>query len=261
MNDAQHTPQSPCPLDDLPGYALGTLQPAEATRVDAHLATCAACRVRLHEYREVLALLPRGLPVTAPSPAARAALLTRVRAETATLPSTGSKPPAVWWRRAALGLAACLLLLASGSVALLLSTTRDDTLDDPGRLLADLRQRPQVQMLAMVGSQHAPAAVGQLVIDPGDRRAALLVSGLPPLPQGYVYQFWFVEPDQTRVSGALFTVDTNGAAIVAVDAPTEFSRTWRCGVTEEPAGGSAGPTGRNVLIASYETPPGDYDAP
>jgi anti-sigma-K factor RskA len=264
MNDVQHssTTHLDCPRDDLPGYALGSLTPGEAARVEAHLAACAACRTVVDEYREVLGLLPRGLPVAAPSPASRDALLLRVReAQGHNQPLAPLRQRAVWWRRAALGLAAFVLLLAVSATTLLLRSGADDTSDDPGRLLAELRQRPGVQMLAMVGSQHAPAAVGQLVVDPGETRAALLVSGLPPLPRDHVYQFWFVEPDQTRVSGAVFTVDANGSAIVAVDAPQEFSRHWRCGVTEEPAGGSPGPTGRNVLAANYDAPPGEYNAP
>jgi anti-sigma-K factor RskA len=156
---------------------------------------------------------------------------------------------------AAAGIAACLLVASIAIAVMRLGSSDAIPSDDPAALLAELRHRPGVQMLVMVGSPNAPSAVGQIMLDPGDTRAAMLVSGLPPLRVDQAYQLWFVQPDETRISGAVFSVDSNGAAIVAVNAPPDFSRDWRCGVTEEPAGGSAAPTGRNVLIARYAADP------
>lgn len=247
--------------DDLAGYALGALSTAEASHVEAHLAGCSECQAILAEYAIVLNLLPHGLPISQPSPESRRALLER--AHEVSQAQTPARTPRVVPLRVVAAVAACLLVIFAATSAAFLAwgsgrSDRNDAQDDPAMLLAQLRQRPGVQMLAMVGSEAAPAAVGQIVVDPGDTRAALLVSGLPPLTQEQVYQFWFVQPDEQRISGAIFTVDTNGAAIVEIKAPEEFSRDWRCGVTEEPAGGSSEPTGRNVLAASYDAPPGMY---
>jgi anti-sigma-K factor RskA len=245
---------------DLAAYALRSLNREEGEAIEAHLRDCAECRSLLHEYQETVRLLPHALPVVTPSPHARARLLASLQGGASPQPrSSRVRTVALRWYVLAAGAAVMLLMtLAFASW----DGSGDRATTNPAGLLSDLRERPDVQMLAMTGSEDAPMAVGQIIVDPGDTRAALLVSGLPPLKDGYEYQFWFVQPDNTRVSGGVFTVDSNGAALVAVDAPKEFSRAWRCGVTEEPAGGSPGPTGRNMLTASYDQPEGtEYSEP
>lgn len=244
---------------DLAAFALGSLDAEATADVRRHLSHCADCQGVLREYEEVMRLLPHALPIVEPSPSARAALLSRVQdgQRGGTSARRRWSVPAHWYAIAA----AAILLLATVTVAMW-SQNATQAPESPLGLVDELRRRDTVQMLAMMGSEHAPAAVGQIIVDPGDTRAALMVSGLPAPPSGYEYQFWFVQPDDTRVSGGVFSVDANGSAIVAIDAPREFSRAWRCGVTEEPAGGSPTPTGRNVLSASYFEPvDGEYPDP
>ncbi len=45
-------------IELLEGYVLDALEPDETQMVEDHLETCAACRARLAEHREVLAGLP-----------------------------------------------------------------------------------------------------------------------------------------------------------------------------------------------------------
>lgn len=237
---------------DLSAYALGSLSREETEAVESHLRECAECRNIVREYEEVMRLLPHALPIVEPSPSARAELLSRVQN------SKLSGPPAPRTRQSftpwyAMAAVAAIMLLTALVIAVWDRPGGQED-ENPTGLVDDLRGRTTIQMLSMTGSEHAPAAVGQIIVDPGDTRAALMVSGLPALPSGREYQFWFVQPDSTRVSGGVFGVDANGSAIVAIDAPRGFSRAWSCGVTEEPAGGSPEPTGRNVLIASYDQP-------
>ena len=89
------------------GYVDGRLKESERLEMDRHLATCAACRVRVNEFRAVNVLLDE-LPVIEPS----AAFDIRMQARVAAEPVKQS-----WWAwfapspRAAL--AASMLLLAT----------------------------------------------------------------------------------------------------------------------------------------------------
>ncbi|MDQ4125814.1 MAG: zf-HC2 domain-containing protein, partial [Actinomycetota bacterium] len=66
---------------DLVAYHAGDLDPAESAGVDAHLATCAACRVELEELVETLSLVERNVPRVAPPPNMKEGALARVEAE------------------------------------------------------------------------------------------------------------------------------------------------------------------------------------
>ena len=77
----------------------------------------------------------------------------------------------------------------------------------------------------------------------------MAVSGLAPLPSGRVYALWFVGVSAPPASAATFTVDTDGRAWVVVSVPLPLEETRAILVTEEPQGGSAGPTGPALLEA------------
>ena len=69
------------------GYLDGRLKAGEVRDVESHLEDCAACRVRVNEFRAVSGLLDE-LPMIEPSPAFDA----RVRARVAAEPVKSS-----WW--------------------------------------------------------------------------------------------------------------------------------------------------------------------
>ena len=89
------------------GYVDGRLRESERAEVEKHLAGCAACRLRVSEFRSVKELLGE-LPQIEPSPA----FDTRVRARVAALPKKSS-----WLRWFApsprVAFAASMLLLAT----------------------------------------------------------------------------------------------------------------------------------------------------
>lgn len=235
--------------DDLPGFALGTLEPPASTRVERHLGECADCRNLLRQYEEVMRLLPLGLPRSEPSQAARRELFQRIRTD-----ETASKRRAShgWWPRIRLhALAAAMILVAVIAGALFLNLTGGDDGEDAAAIVEGLRTSPDTQIIPMLGSDAAPQAVAQLLFQPGETRAGLVISGLPPLPDDRAYQLWFVQPDETRYNGGVFNVDSGGQAMIVIEAPADYAPGWRCGVTEEPAGGSDHPTGRNVMRGSY----------
>ncbi|MGH9174587.1 MAG: anti-sigma factor [Vicinamibacterales bacterium] len=236
--------------DDLAAYALGSLEPEDAARLERHLRDCAGCRQALREYDEVMRLLPLGLPPAEPSPGARRELIHRLRV--AHDAQRRDSPPG-WWPRLrvqALTVVAVVAFVLAG--AAVWSQFNRDNGDDAAAIVENLRDEPDTRIVALRGSEAAPQAVGQLVFQPGESRAGLVVSGLPPLPGDRAYQLWFIQPDDSRIDGGVFSVDEAGKAIVVIDAPAAYDYGWSCGVTEEPAAGSPQPTGRNVLRGVYE---------
>jgi anti-sigma factor RsiW len=89
------------------GYVDGRLKEGERLEVEKHLAACAACQLRVNQFRSVHALLDE-LPMIEPS----AAFDVRVRARVATEPVKQS-----WWAlfmpAPRVAFAALMLLLAS----------------------------------------------------------------------------------------------------------------------------------------------------
>lgn len=215
---------------DLAAYVTGGLEPAAQAQVAHHLASCPRCRQTVREYETVLALVPLGLPEAAPPPGAQERLLARARSEGGSAVLGGrSRWRSINTRLAgAVAVALALVLALLGGVALQQRTTPAS---------------PRVVTLA--GSELAPNATGLLALSVGD--AELTVAGLPPLPPGRTYQLWFVQPDAARQSGGLFTVNAQGQGSLAVSIPGPMSSFVRVGITEEPAGGSPGPTGPALL--------------
>jgi anti-sigma-K factor RskA len=224
--------------DDLAAHALGSLDPAAVPELEAHLAGCAGCRATLREYGAVARLLPLGLPAATPGPAERAALLAAIRAPAAPRAPAAAPARRAWrWRSrpaAWLGLALALAIVLVGAW-----------------LLGGLHPAGAERVTTLAGSAAAPGASGRLVVESGRAQARLYVTGLPPLPPDRSYQLWFARGAQPRFSGAVFRVDATGQATVVVDVPADTSAVQRVGVTEEPLGGSPGPTGRNVLGGAW----------
>jgi anti-sigma-K factor RskA len=77
----------------------------------------------------------------------------------------------------------------------------------------------------------------------------LAISGLPRLPRGRTYQLWFVRDGASPTAGVTFGVDPGGRAWAKVVVPPSLDDVREILVTEEPAPGSATPTGRPLLVA------------
>jgi hypothetical protein len=70
----------------------------------------------------------------------------------------------------------------------------------------------------------------------------LTASVPPPLAQDRAYQLWLGWGDRQRENGRVFRVDEQGFEMISVTAQRPFTAYQRVGITEEPAGGSPGPT-------------------
>ncbi len=111
-----------------------------------------------------------------------------------------------------------------------------------------IAEAPGARFIRIEGTEAvAPGspARGQLVVDPANRRGALLVSDLPALEERQDYQLWLIG-DAGPVSAGVFEVDDRGRAVLGFEAtgPAGFDA---IGVSIEPRGGSSAPTGDIVL--------------
>jgi anti-sigma-K factor RskA len=227
----------------IPAFALGCLDPAEAEQLNGHLAGCQGCQEELRAYQQLTADLAHALPQVNPPARLKPALLKQVRtAAHLKQAETGSRTRRWWeWLRrpvsgwAVIGLAA-LLLLALANVLLWQQVSQ----------LRALYGNTPLQVVALSGTSAAPDATGVIVISKNGEHGTLVVDRLPQLPTGQQYQLWLIKDGQ-RTDGGVFYVDPSGYGALWVGAPEPLIAYTGYGVTIEPEGGSPGPTGEKVL--------------
>ncbi len=250
-------------------YALGALTDEERAQVDAYVADQPEARAQLAELIRAAAALPFAATPVEPPASLKAALMDRVRADArARSSSTAVRPPLspvsrlVASLRGSLALpalagASVLIAVAAGVWALALSAEVGRLCDETAALRRDLARQaeviaqvssPGVRVMAIAGTDHQPAARGQLFADPNARSAVLVVADLLPLPEGQVYQFWLIR-GETPVSAGTFEVDERGRALLPVTSDQAVGSFDAMGVSIEPDGGSPQPTGDIVMLS------------
>jgi hypothetical protein len=113
------------------------------------------------------------------------------------------------------------------------------------RLVA-LLSLPSVQLVKLQGSEAGGKATGRALVSEG-QKMVFYASNMPHLPAGRTYQLWLMRSKRPAIaSGGIFGQD--GA--VEVNDPALLSDLRGLAVTEEPAGGSSGPTGHKILVGT-----------
>ena len=242
--------------DLLPGYLLGTLTPEETATVAEHLHTCAQCQASQAAYEMVLDRLGEAVALQVPPPAIQQRLLSIVEAEL--------QPPAEarvgarrgWWG----GRGVAVWAVASIVLCLGLGWWTWTTWQVVTRMRADeqalVRQLDiQRQALALLTAPDSRSAIlraedsqsrGVLLLQETASEAVLIARDLPPLKPDRVYQLWLVR-EGVRDNGGVFQVDPRGFGMLHVQAPVPFATYRAAGITEEPSGGSPGPTSPRVI--------------
>jgi anti-sigma-K factor RskA len=109
---------------------------------------------------------------------------------------------------------------------------------------------PNLKFYQYQGTRNGPAANAHVVMQDG-ARAVFYAFHLPPLPAGRTYQLWLIRGQSPAiVSGGVFQPDSNGNAIVQFANAAMLKDVRQFAVTDEPAGGSSGPTGKQFFRAS-----------
>ncbi len=120
-------------------YVDGRLKESEQREVETHLATCAACRLRVNEFRAVAGLLDE-LPQIEPSAAFDARVHARVAAEPV-------KPSWLAWLAPSprVAFAASMLLLATIWVGSRPGTHEGSVVNDRGLIIIDSNDLPVLE--------------------------------------------------------------------------------------------------------------------
>lgn len=256
-------------------YALDALDPDERDVFQVHLDTCHYCRALVREFAEVVGHLPDAVPPVQATPALRQRLMAAVQEDVArgaaaeadgglaTDPTgnvaSGRTPraaPAGWLERllgggqaprwAAAALLTASVALAIGNVSLLRRTHEEQTRAAAYEAALEAAASGRVVPLASTdGSPRGRVALIAPGPESADRRARLLVAGLPEPPADRTYQLWLIR-DGTPHGAGTFS-GTGGVATIPVEG--DPARAQVVAVTVEPRGGSRAPTSNPILAA------------
>jgi len=245
MTRNEHTPFS----DNIPAYAIGALDVDDIAALEAHLKTCASCQTELAAYRAVSASLLTATPPKQPSAELRKRLQSR-------LPSAQkpARPRFAWsFGQLAVGMA-LVLLLALNTYSILqmrslqLAQTQLTRQYRTGQTLISMLSYPTTERLAI----SADSVVGSLLLDKDRNIVALIVWNMPQLQEDKTYQIWLIDPQGERVSAGIFRPESGQAYTTQIAFPEQnLSSFVGIGVTVEPAGGSAAPTGERVFKVDF----------
>lgn len=225
----------------LPVAALGALEAEDEDAVARHLAGCRRCRHEFTDYCATVDALALTVPLRTPPAELRSRILDAIHPRRRLI----ALAP-----RAAAAIAAVLVVALLASNVFLwreLSAARADA--RPAGRGDAVAAVPTLVWYDLAGDAPQPEARGTLCAEPNGRIAWLIVEGLPPLPPGRVYQAWLVRGDD-RTSAGLFSVDERGRGFLTIRLDQPLRSFQAMGVTDEPDGGSPGPTGQRFLFGT-----------
>jgi anti-sigma-K factor RskA len=207
-------------------YALGALEPAEAEAFARHMESCAVCRDELAAFALVVDALPLAAAQHEAPRALRRRVMHEARAQTPPR-ATAARPRWAWPGLAAVprpafaALAVVLALALAGGIELGTGGT------------------PTHVIKASTGAAELRVSGGH---------GQLIVRRLPPPAQGRIYELWLQHGSSSPAPSTLFSVNSRGSADIGV--PGDLHGVSRILVTDEPAGGSASPTGKPLIVAA-----------
>jgi anti-sigma-K factor RskA len=134
----------------------------------------------------------------------------------------------------------------------ILLDVQKDRVGDLDQILS-ISGRPAARIVRLAGQATDPSGWGAILFD-AQKGQCVAFGHFPPLPEGKVYQLWFITPTSKIPAGILKT-DPTGRTFASLPLPQEMVNVSAAGVTLEPDNGSQVPTmpfyaiGR---ITSYE---------
>ena len=218
-------------------YALDALEPDERAAFEAHYPSCEICSREVVEFRQTAAVLA-AQTATPPPADLRAAVMAEV-GRTRQLSPSRSAAVELDRQRArrrrvsrVIGAAAAALVLVVGTAVIV---------DDGQDRIGDVVAATDAQFVTLEGGDGRIEAVWSDDLD----RVVLRASGLAHPGDGRAYALWSLRAG-VAVPAGLFTPADDGSLTVLLDVDQLDPDQW--GVTIEPEGGSAQPTGEVLFV-------------
>jgi anti-sigma factor RsiW len=209
-------------------YALDALDPHEVEEYEAHLATCERCRAELAQFAPTTAALAYAVTPKDPPAELRDRILAAARADRPNV--VPLRPRAA--RAGTRALVAVAAVAACAAVGLgIWNVSLHNRLDHA--------QQQALRSLPLSG------ATGSAIVGPGGH-ASLVVAHLQAAPSGKTYEAWVMRGTSAAPAG-LFR---GGSQTTVVPLSRRVPPGSRVGVTLEPAGGSAQPTGTPLITSA-----------
>jgi anti-sigma-K factor RskA len=249
--------------EELALYALDALRGEDRARVDAHLATCAACRLELEQLRGDTALLALSTAGPRPPQRARQRLLDAVAREARVPTMAQASTRRSWW--GVLGWAATAAVLifalslwrenlalkqglaAAGSQAA--KSTRE--LEELRKMAAPILQ-PEAQRVTLVAAKAPAQPQGKAFYLRNRGSLVFLANNLPALPPQKAYELWLIPPSGDPIPAGVFKPDARGSASVVNPPLPAGIEAKAFAITVENEAGSATPTLPIVMMGSGE---------
>jgi anti-sigma-K factor RskA len=223
-------------------YALDALPEEERRFFEGHLEVCAGCRQEVGELHATAARLGAAATTEPPS-----SMKERVMSEVATtrqvrLP-VGFRPQPTRWRRLLVPVAAAL-----GLVVIALGFVIAQLNQQIGQVEANAEQVRQILTAADVtlAPLDAPSGtVATFTYSPEQDRGVFVAQGLAAVEPAMTYELWVISEDQPRPAGLFIPDDRGEISHLVLDGLGDADA---LGVTIEPEGGSAQPTGEILIF-------------
>ncbi len=228
-------------FDQLPAYALGSLDEQEALHVTRHLEGCSICRAELTTYQAVTDQLGLGAPVIAPPASLRQKVLQAVTEQSQAQQLAQRKGGLLqtlrlWFTPMRLAGTLLVLILAASNLFLW----------QQAQQIHAANQVAEFSTVALVGTSADPQARGMIVISQTGQYGTLVVENLRPLDANHQYQLWLNQHGQ-HTNGGVFSITGDGYTSTLIWSPQALNQYTGFGITIEPTGGSPQPTGEKVL--------------
>ncbi len=240
------------------GAALDDLDADERRRFDAHRPGCRDCTSLSADLRDVLADLALIAPARTPPLALRGSVVGAVTLAWDATPRDARPAPTIRrrmpdrWRLGVVGAVAAAAVLAVVAVGLGIETaglrsevaSAESRLADQAAAMA-LIVDPAHRTASLTAEPVAPVANAVVIYRPGTDASFVMADGLPPTPDGMVYQLWVADAGGVHPLGT-FRFDGHGPFLArfGVDLGTSAAAM----ITLEPAGGAVGSPGPQVVF-------------